>query len=167
MQTLRLGFIVDCPWLLEISEDELQQWTEQFYAAQSEGEAGMEEANEIFSILFPNYTKLPLIEAWVCGQWLHRELVKLDCDSDLAGRICFALGQVLAAQVDLDPWGATIAALDEYKAGRHEEPGEALAVRLMAEQFTTLVQRFGHPSPEAILRAQRLAANMRPPISPY
>jgi hypothetical protein len=72
-------------------------------------------------------------EYWYSGEWLGEELYKLNCPSDLSERISFAVGQRQAAVSD--PWPVAVKALEEYKQGRWEEPGEALAKKIFHEQF--------------------------------
>jgi hypothetical protein len=161
-----LDFIATSPRPVEVGLQELDDWLDEFKAAQKAGEVGEGTPEEVMSILFPNWKRVSHLQVWICGQWLHRELLRAGCHEDLAGRIVFALGQVVAVQLDPDPWTVVHQALDDYHVGQYLEPGDELAIRLMADLFSGLVERFGQPSPDAIMRAQQLAANMQAPPTP-
>ncbi len=72
-------------------------------------------------------------EVWYGGMYLARELKKLQCDDDLNERICFACGQRQAFAND--PWVPVHVAIENYKKGVWDEPGEELARTILHEKF--------------------------------
>jgi hypothetical protein len=70
-------------------------------------------------------------ESWHVGRWLHEKLLAAGCPDAEARDACFANGQ--RAAMAADPWPATVATLERYRAGRGvETPGPDLADRLLA-----------------------------------
>lgn len=77
--------------------------------------------------------RIPPAEIWYSGCWLKEKLLELNCPEDLAERIGWAVGQRQAANPDA--WQVVYTALENYKKGEWEEPGEELGLKIMKEQF--------------------------------
>ena len=70
------------------------------------------------------------------GDWLYEQLRAAGASRELSTDICFATGQ-RQAMLDPgeDPWAVAREALERYKRGEWDRPGDELADRLLKEKF--------------------------------
>ena len=72
-------------------------------------------------------------EVWYAGCWLNRQLRALNCTKELAEQIEAATGQ--RQSYSKDYWQTAATAVENYKKGIWDTPGEELALRLLHERF--------------------------------
>lgn len=76
-------------------------------------------------------------EVWHSGCWLRERLLAVKCGAAVAERIGFAVGQKQAHQTTIEGvWNEAVTAFERYtESGTWDEPGEALALQLLRENF--------------------------------
>lgn len=71
-----------------------------------------------------------ILEIWRSGCWLEEEMKKLGATDQESYDCCFAHGQ---RSFGRDPWVMAVNALEKWKAGNPDKPGEELAQSLIKE----------------------------------
>lgn len=142
----------------DVTEEDLARWR-----AQAERFGSPE--TPMIKKLFPAFQIGDYRERWCAGEWLHRQLDDLGCDSELASRICFAHGQ-MAFHVD-DPWPSAEQAVANFRVGKWEVPGPKLAARLFEEHFPAMIRKFGPPDITAMLELVQSPEFKKPLEHPF